>query len=280
MSYNYENNNEGNAGRGSYGQGEYANPYNQNQYADPYNQNQNQYAGPYAQNPAYGASPYQGLAQTRIQSVMSQVYLWMTGGLLVTGAIATFTVQTGLFQSIMNPAIFFVLLLVELGLVWGISAGLSRMAPSTATALFILYAALNGLTLSILFLLYTATSIQSTFFITAGMFALMSLYGYTTKRDLTTIGNLAIMALVGIILASIVNIFLQSSGLYWIITYLGVAIFIGLTAWDTQRIKRMVAAAPPNQDVTQRIAIFGALNLYLDFLNLFLFLLRIFGRRN
>ncbi len=279
MSYNYENNNYSgynNAGNGNpnpyYNQGQYANPYEgQNPYANPY-------ASPYAQNPAYQANAY-APAQTRIQSVMNQVYLWMTGGLLVTGAVSVFAVQTGLIESILSMPVFIVLLLVELGLVWGISASINKIAPSTATGLFILYAALNGLTLSIIFLIYTAYSIASTFFITAGMFALMSAYGYTTKRDLTTVGNIAIMALIGIILASIVNLFLHSTGLYWIITYLGVLIFVGLTAWDTQRIKRMVAAAPASQDLTQRIAIIGALNLYLDFINLFLYLLRIFGRR-
>ncbi|MBO0783099.1 MAG: Bax inhibitor-1/YccA family protein [Ktedonobacteraceae bacterium] len=213
---------------------------------------------------------------------MSQVYLWMTGGLLVTGAVAVFTTQTpALLQLIYGtPFVFFALLLLEIGLVWGISASIRRIAPSTATALFVLYSAINGLTLSVFFLVYTSQSIASTFFIAGGMFALMSLYGFTTKRDLSTIGNMAMMALVGIILASLVNLFLHSTGLYWIITYLGVLIFVGLTAWDTQKIKRMIGATnPADMDTTQRIVIIGALELYLDFVNLFLFLLRIFGRR-
>lgn len=280
MSYNYENN-PNNYGYGDYNQG--PNPYQQGQqgqYANPYQQGPN----PYQQGAAYAAPNLYGqnLVQTRIQSVMSQVYLWMTGGLLVTGAVAVFTTQTpALLQLIYGtPFVFFALLLLEIGLVWGISASIRRIAPSTATALFVLYSAINGLTLSVFFLVYTSQSIASTFFIAGGMFALMSLYGFTTKRDLSTIGNMAMMALVGIILASLVNLFLHSTGLYWIITYLGVLIFVGLTAWDTQKIKRMIGATnPADMDTTQRIVIIGALELYLDFVNLFLFLLRIFGRR-
>lgn len=216
---------------------------------------------------------------TRQRAIISQVYAWMTAGLLITGAIAMFVASSQALTSlILGTPLFFVLILVEIGLVWFLSARIGKMAVSTATALFLAYSALNGLTLSAIFLVYTQASIATTFFITAGTFGAMSLYGYVTKRDLTTIGNLCFMALIGFLLASIVNIFLQSTGLYWILTYLGILIFVGLTAWDTQKIKQMSQAAS-NETEGQRVAIFGALQLYLDFINLFLLLLRIFGRR-
>jgi uncharacterized protein len=163
--------------------------------------------------------------------------------------------------------------------VLGLSAGIGRLAPTTASALFIVYAALNGLTMAAIFLVYTRTSIASTFFITASTFGVMSLYGYTTKRDLTKMGSLLFMALIGLILASLVNFFLKSTALYWIITYAGVLIFVGLIAWDTQKIKRLSTQAT-DETSGRRIAIIGSLMLYLDFINLFLFLLRIFGKRD
>lgn len=216
---------------------------------------------------------------TRQRAIISQVYAWMTAGLLVTGAIAMFVASSeALTRLILGTPLFFVLILAELGLVWFLGARIGKMAVSTATALFLAYSALNGLTLSVIFLAYTAASIATTFFVTAGTFGAMSLYGYVTKRDLTTIGNLCFMVLIGFLLASLVNIFLQSTGLYWILTYLGILVFVGLTAWDTQKIKQMSMAAS-NETDGQRVAIFGALHLYLDFINLFLLLLRIFGRR-
>ena len=229
----------------------------------------------------YYDSPYANQQQVaaRQQSALTSVYLWMTIGLLITGAVAIYTVgSTALLELIFsNVLVFYGLIIGELVLVYFISARIWKMASSTATALFILYAALNGLTLSIIFLLYTSSSIASTFFVTAGTFAAMSIYGYTTKRDLSKLGSLLFMALIGLIVASIVNMLLQSTGLYWLITYAGVLIFVGLTAYDTQRIKKMIAANPTFE--VQRIAILGALSLYLDFINLFLLLLRIFGRR-
>lgn len=216
---------------------------------------------------------------TRQRAIISQVYAWMTAGLLVTGAIAMFVASSQTLTSlILGTPLFFVLILAELGLVWFLSARIGKMAVSTATALFLAYSALNGLTLSVIFLAYTSASIATTFFVTAGTFGAMSLYGYVTKRDLTTIGNLCFMALIGFLLASLVNIFLASESLYWILTYLGILIFVGLTAWDTQKIKQMSQAAS-NETEGQRVAIFGALHLYLDFINLFLLLLRILGRR-
>jgi FtsH-binding integral membrane protein len=148
-----------------------------------------------------------------------------------------------------------------------------------AIGAFLLYSVLNGLTMSVIFMAYTSSSIATTFYITAGTFAAMSIYGYTTKRDLTSIGNMAFMALIGIIIASIVNIFLQNEMMYWIISYLGVAIFVGLVAYDTQKLKEIGSRGFVNEEGMEKSAIMGALSLYLDFINLFLFLLRIFGDR-
>lgn len=219
-------------------------------------------------------------AQLRQSSIISQVYAWMTAGLLVTGAVAAYTANTAWLLDLIfgNPISIWVLLIAQIGMVMGLSAGIGRLAPSVATGLFLVYAALNGLTLASVFLVYTRESIAWTFFITAGTFGVMSLYGYTTKRDLTRVGSLLIMALVGLLLASLVNFFLRSTALYWVITYAGVLIFVGLIAWDTQKIKYLSAQATDDTSAG-RIAILGSLMLYLDFINLFLFLLRIFGRR-
>jgi uncharacterized protein len=205
----------------------------------------------------------------------------MTAGLLLTGAIALFTANTpALIQAIYgNRLVFFGLIIGELALVWTLSATIGRLSAGAATAMFLAYAAINGLTLAVIFLAYTRSSIATTFFITGGTFGAMSLYGYTTRRDLTTIGNLCVMALIGFLLASIVNLFLHSQAIYWITTYAGIAIFVGLTAWDTQRIKAM-SMAGGDETQAHRIAILGALMLYLDFINLFLLLLRLLGRRN
>jgi uncharacterized protein len=214
--------------------------------------------------------------------VMSRVYAWMTAGLLVTAAVASFVFNSTALSSLIfgNPLIFFGLFVVEIIAVVGLSAGINRLSPAAATAIFMGYAALNGLTLSAIFLAYTQASIASTFFVTAGTFGAMSFYGYTTKRDLTSIGNIAIMALIGLLIASIVNIFLHSAALYWVITYAGVLIFVALTARDTQKIKQL-ATQVNDESSAGRIAVLGSLILYLDFINLFIFLLRIFGvRRN
>lgn len=217
-------------------------------------------------------------SDVRQRSIMTQVFAWMTAGLLSTGAVALFVASSGLALTLAGTPIFFVLFLVELGLVWFLSARIGQLAPATATGLFLAYSLLNGLTLSIIFLAYTAESIASTFFITGGTFGVMSLYGYTTKRDLTRVGSLLVMALLGFLLASLVNIFLRSEAIYWITTYAGIAIFVGLTAWDTQKIRRM-SSGVGNETDAHRVAILGALMLYLDFINLFLLLLRVLGRR-
>jgi len=206
----------------------------------------------------------------------------MMAGLLVTAAVASFVFNSTALSSLIfgNPLIFFGLFIVEIVAVVGLSAGINRLSPAAATAIFMGYAALNGLTLSAIFLAYTQASLTSTFFVTAGTFGAMSLYGYTTKRDLTTVGNIAIMALIGLLIASIVNIFLHSAALYWVITYAGVLIFVALTARDTQKIKNL-ATQVNDESSAGRIAVLGSLILYLDFINLFIFLLRIFGvRRN
>jgi FtsH-binding integral membrane protein len=214
--------------------------------------------------------------------VMSRVYAWMTAGLFVTAAVASFVFNSTALSSLIfgNPLIFFGLFIVEIIAVVGLSAGINRLSPAAATAIFMGYAALNGLTLSAIFLAYTQASIASTFFVTAATFGAMSFYGYTTKRDLTSVGNIAIMALIGLLIASIVNIFLHSAALYWVITYAGVLIFVALTARDTQKIKQL-ATQVNDERSAGRIAVLGSLILYLDFINLFIFLLRIFGvRRN
>jgi uncharacterized protein len=220
-------------------------------------------------------------AHVQQRTILSQVYAWMTAGLLVTGAVAAFTANSPALVSLVfgSRLVFFGLLIAEVLLVIALSAMIGKVSAGTATAMFMGYAALNGLTMAAIFLAYTRASIASTFFVTAGTFGAMSLYGYTTKRDLTTIGNLLFMALIGFLLASVVNFFLKSSALYWITTYAGIAIFIGLTAWDTQKIKHMAAMGVGEQQAG-RIAIMGALMLYLDFINLFVLLLRLFGRRN
>lgn len=229
---------------------------------------------------SYSPNPYaMGQAQVAQRGIMQQVYAWMTAGLLSTGAVAYFVANSpALINLIFGTPLFFVLMIAEVGLVWFLSARIGRMAASTATGLFLGYSLLNGLTMAAIFLAYTDASIASTFFITGGTFGVMSLIGYTTKRDLSTMGNILFMALIGFIIASIVNIFLQSEAFYWLLTYLGIGIFVGLTAWDTQKIKRL-SMGVNNETDAHRVAILGALILYLDFINLFLLLLRIFGRR-
>lgn len=169
-------------------------------------------------------------------------------------------------------------MIAEVALVIYLSARIARMSFASAMISFLAYSFLNGLTLSVIFLAYTKASIASTFFVTAGTFAAMSLYGYFTKKDLSSWGNLFFMALIGLIIASVVNIFWANSTLYWIITYVGVLVFVGLTAYDTYRIKQLLANQEVNEG-TQKLALLGALTLYLDFVNMFLYLLRIFGDR-
>lgn len=206
--------------------------------------------------------------------VMRGVYAWMGGGLLLTALVSLLTVSSpALLQAILgNRILFYALLFGELGLVVAISGAINRISASTAGALFLVYAALNGLTMSTIFVAYTSTSIASTFLVTSGMFCAMSLYGYLTKSDLTSWGSFLFMGLVGVLIASLVNIFLQSSMLYWVMSMCGVIVFTGLTAYDTQKIKQMGHTGTKG-------ALLGALTLYLDFINMFLMMLRLLGDR-
>ncbi len=209
-----------------------------------------------------------------------RVYNWMALGLGVTALTALFAINSGLIYSLLSPMVMLLLIVGELGIVVALSAAIGRIQSATALFMFFAYSFLNGLTLSTVFLIYTKASIANTFFITAGTFGAMSLYGYTTKRDLTSMGSFLMMGLIGVIIASFVNIFFQSPAFYWLITYAGVAIFVGLTAYDAQTIKAMAYAGFAGAEEERKGAIIGALRLYLDFINLFLLLLRIFGRRN
>ena len=217
-------------------------------------------------------------AQLRQSSFLTQVYTWMTAGLLVTSAVAAYTASAPSVLNLIygNPFTIWILFIAQIGLVIGLSARIDRLAPGTAVALFVAFAALNGLTLSAIFLVYTYTSIAQAFLATAATFLVMSLYGSITKRDLSTVGNLLVMALIGFFIGSIINLFWANSAVYWVLTYLGIAVFIGLTAYDTQQIKRISQQAQDDTSA-RRLAIIGALKLYLDFINLFVLLLRIFG---
>ena len=216
-----------------------------------------------------------------ISVYLTKVYNWMAVALLLTGLVAYFTAQSEMMiQAIFgNRILFFGLIIGELALVGYISARINKLSSYNATLLFLAYTVLNGLTMAVIFMAYTSASISTTFIITAGTFGAMSLYGYYTKSDLTKIGSLAFMALIGIIIASVVNMFMNSELMSWIISYLGVAIFIGLTAYDTQKLKRIAINGFENEESMEKSAILGALTLYLDFINLFLFLLRILGDR-
>ena len=212
---------------------------------------------------------------------MTRVYNWMALALFITGLMAYYAATSEQIRNLIfsSKFTFYGLIIGELLLVVYLSRAIHKISQSTAIFMFLLYAVLNGLTMSVIFMMYTTASIASTFYITAGTFGVMSLYGYYTKNDLTKIGNLAMMGLIGIIIASIVNMFFQNDMMGWIITYLGVAIFVGLTAYDTQKLKEIGANGFKNGESMEKIAIMGALTLYLDFINLFLFLLRIFGDR-
>jgi uncharacterized protein len=210
---------------------------------------------------------------------LAKVFNWMAMGLGITGIIAYITANSGLALSIVTSPFFMILLIAELGLVFFLSARIDKIQAGTASGLFIGYSVLNGLTLSVIFLTYTGSSIAGTFFITAGMFGAMAVYGLVTKRDLSGLGSFLIMGVFGIIIASIVNYFLKNSSVYWVISLLGVFIFTGLTAYDVQKIKNMGESGIMNNgdEVVRKGAIMGALALYLDFINLFLMLLRFFG---
>ena len=216
---------------------------------------------------------------TAFPALMRKVFVWMTLALAITGltAYGVATSPTILSLIFSSKVTFFGLIIAEFALVFAISGAINRLSLSTATMLFILYSVINGATLSSIFFAFSVATISKVFFITAGTFGAMALVGYTTKTDLTSMGKLLFMALLGIIIASVVNMFVASSGLDLILSYVGVLVFVGLTAYDTQKIKQMSQAAPDASESTQKLALIGALSLYLDFINLFLYLLRIFG---
>lgn len=218
-----------------------------------------------------------GQVIVRQNALIRQVYAWMGAGLAITAFMALVTLSSPLLVNAIagNRLVFFGLMIGELALVFTLSGAINRLSEPVATLLFTGYSALNGVTLSIVALVYTASSITSTFVITAGMFGAMSIYGYTTRRDLTSWGSFLFMGLIGVIIASIVNIFMGSSAVSWIISGVGVIVFTGLTAYDTWKIKEMAAQGTEGR----KPAILGALTLYLDFINLFLMLLRFTGNR-
>ena len=227
-----------------------------------------------------------------LRAYMLKVYNYMSSGILLTGVVSlllfklsvvttadgSITELTNIGNALYNSALMWVVMLAPLGVVFYMSFGIRKMSVSKAQGTFWLFAALMGASLSSIFLIYTGASITRVFFITAGTFGAMSIYGYTTKRDLTKLGSFLMMGLIGIIIASVVNIFMKSSMMYFVISILGVLIFVGLTAYDTQKIKNMYLASDSGEIIGKK-AVMGALTLYLDFINLFIMLLRLFGQR-
>ncbi|HYP76530.1 MAG TPA: Bax inhibitor-1/YccA family protein [Polyangiaceae bacterium] len=226
------------------------------------------------------AQPMTG-AQVRpdTNAFFRKVYAYMAGGLFATGvtALAVASSESLVNTILQNRILFYGLLIAEFIMVLAFSKVVEKLSTPAAAAFFFAYAVLNGVTMSIIFMVYTASSIASTFFVTAGTFGALSVYGYATKRDLTGVGNFAIMGLIGLVIASIVNIFLNSPMMYWLTTFVGVIVFTALTAYDTQKLKQFALANDADQQ--SKVALQGALMLYLDFINLFLYLLRLFGRR-
>ena len=216
--------------------------------------------------------------ESRTRAFVRSVYGWMFGGLLTTAFAALWVVMSPAMQQIVlgTPFVRIGLIIAELGIVFWLSFRIRTMAPSTAAAAFLVYSLLNGLTLSVIFWVYSPSAITMAFVTAAGMFGAMSIYGTVTKRDLTSIGSFFFMGIIGILICMVVNMFLKSDGLSFVISLLGVVIFLGLTAWHTQKLKVMATATGPQQE---SFAVIGALMLYLDFINLFLFLLRLFGGR-
>ena len=209
-----------------------------------------------------------------VQRIVQRTFLWMTG------LSSVYTVDSGLVFRMIGSNSFYFLLIAEIALVWILSARVMKLSLPVATGAFALYSVLNGVTLSPIFLVYTSESIATTFFVTSGTFGAMALYGYFTKRDLTKWGSLLFMVLIGVVIATLVNLFLKSETLMWIITYVGVILFVALTAYDTQKVKLLANETKHDVELSKKASLLGALTLYLDFINLFLYLLRFFGRRN
>ncbi len=221
--------------------------------------------------------------QSAYRVLMRKVFLWMTLALVVTGFTAYYVASNvGLLYAIFSSkGIFWGIIIAELALVFILSARIMKMSFATAGIMFVAYSVLNGITMASIFMAFTMQSIASAFFVTAGMFGVMAFLGFTMKKDLGSFSSFFLMALVGLIIASVVNAFIGNSVLYWVITYVGVLLFVGLTAYDTQKIKHMLMEYGDEvNDQTQKLALLGSLSLYLDFINLFLYILRIFGRNN
>ncbi len=228
--------------------------------------------------PPPGAAAVAAQAGTQESTIfLAKVFNWMAIGLGLTGVVAYITASTALYE-VVRPIIF-LLFIAEIGMVFFLSARIQKLSASTATAIFLGYALLNGLTLSTILLMYTMESIAATFFITAGMFGSMAVYGFVTKKDLSSMGSFMFMGLIGIVIASVVNIFIGSSMLSWLISGIGVIVFTGLTAYDVQKISQMGAGGIMQQGdgSIRKMVIMGALTLYLDFINLFIMLLHFFG---
>jgi FtsH-binding integral membrane protein len=215
-----------------------------------------------------------------ITSFLNAVYAWMAAGLGVTALVAWWvSTRPDLMQEIFRGPVILILIIAELALVFTVSAAINRISATTATVLFLVYAALNGLTLSALLLIYAHAVLASAFIVTAGTFGVTSLYGYLTQRDLTRLGSLMFMGLIGLVLASVVSFFWHNTMLQVAINYIGVVVFVGLTAYDTQKLKAIAMQTAGDAAMAARLSVSGALMLYLDFLNLFLFILRIMGDR-
>ena len=227
-------------------------------------------------------STHGSATSSAVATLLKSVYLQMAAALSVTGIVAYFLSESPAFWQTLatNPSLIWITIIAQLGLVIWLSARLHTMSMTSATLLFILYSVLMGVSMSSIFMVYTMESIASTFFITAGTFLVMSIIGMVTRLDLSRIGSILLMALIGLIIASVVNIFMHSETLYWVVSYAGVLIFVGLTAFDTQKIKSMVANYGVADEMGHKLALLGALTLYLDFVNLFLYLLRILGNRD
>lgn len=235
-------------------------------------------------NSNYYNTPYQNIygsvSETVTNKMIRNVYLWMTAALAITGLVAYYVAGSQAILSALfsNGWTILVLFLAEIGLVIGLSASINKISALTATFMFALYSIINGVTLSSVFLVYEIGSIATTFFVAAGTFGAMAIYGSVTKKDLTKVGNLCMMAVIGLIIATVVNLLIRSTMADMIISGVGVLVFVGLTAYDAQKIKNMLYGAEESE-MTNKIAVLGALSLYLDFINLFLYLLRFFGRR-
>jgi FtsH-binding integral membrane protein len=224
------------------------------------------------------ATPVTAEIDAGLRAHMQRVYGYMAGGLALTGLVAYAAAVSGFYQAIAGTALIWVVMLAPLGFVLALSFGIQRMTAGTAMLLFWIYAAVMGLSLGGIFLVYTETSIARVFFITAATFGAMSLYGYTTNADLSRMGSFLLMGLIGLVIASLVNIFIGSSALQFAISIIGVIVFVGLTAYDTQRIKEIYLESD-SAEIADKKAVLGALALYLDFINLFMMLLQLFGQR-